>query len=79
MEDLIALIGEENTKKLAQAFGGQRIYIPTRADISERNSKMRVEFESLLAGGSTCMNAYQDLSKEHGLSVRQVQNVVNAR
>jgi Mor family transcriptional regulator len=76
---LIALIGEENTKKLAQAFGGQRIYIPTRADISERNSKMRIEFDSLLAGGSTCMNAYQDLSKEHGLSVRQVQNVVNSR
>jgi Mor family transcriptional regulator len=73
------LIGEANVQKLAQAFGGQRIYIPTRADISERNKKMRIEFDGLLASGSTCMNAYQDLSKEHGLSIRQIQNVVNAR
>ena len=77
MEDLISLIGEEAVQKLSAAFGGTKVYIPTTKDIESRNAKARAEFDALLRSGSTAMNAYRSLSDELGLSIRQVQNIVN--
>lgn len=79
MEDLITLIGEDAVRKLAQAYGGQKVYIPTRADLSDRNQAMKHEFNDLLGTGSTVMNAYTTIANEQGLSVRRVQAIVNAR
>lgn len=79
MEDLISLIGEDAVRKLATVYGGLKIYIPTRSDLSERNKLMKKEFSELLASGSTVMSAYTAVADQAGLSVRQVQNIVNAR
>ncbi len=77
MEDLIAIIGEEAVQKLANHFGGQRVYIPTAKDVEFRNEKARAKFVELLRSGSTTMSAYRSLSHELDLSVRQVQNIIN--
>lgn len=79
MEDLISIIGEDAAEKLAKAFGGTSIYIPTTIAIDKRNQMMRLKFSELLSQGFTCMTSYRNLSNEHGLSVRQVQNIVNTR
>jgi len=79
VEKLIDILGEDVLSKLSDAFGGQRIYIPTKSDIHERNLKMRTEFTQMLSSGSTCMNAYHNLAEKNDLSIRRVQSIVNAQ
>lgn len=77
--NLQEIIGLEALKKLSAEFGGECIYIPTlrHIEMDERNKIISHQFTEMLEGGSTCMNAYECLSKETELSVRRIQQIVN--
>lgn len=76
IEELRMLLGSDAVEKLVNHFGGQSLYIPKRI-IGNRNDEIKHKFEVLLCSGSTCMNSYQELARDHSLSVRMVQKIVN--
>ncbi len=76
IEELTLLLGKDSVDKLVAYYGGQSIYIPKRI-IGNRNDDIKQKFETLISSGSTCMNSYQVLAKDHSLSVRMVQKICN--
>ena len=70
------VIGEESLKKLIAYCGGERIYIP-KIFKTGRDECIKREFESRLNHGSTCMNAYSELSSDYSLSIRRIQDIIN--
>jgi len=77
-DEIAAIIGIENLKKLSAHCGGESIYISTKYGLDERNKQISQEFSFMLQGGSSCMNAYQTIAEENHLSRRRVRQIVAA-
>ena len=74
---LIQAIGQAATEKLVAHSGGQHIYIPRRIVAPDRDDNIIELFSESLKCGATCMNAYERCADHAGLTVRQVQRIVN--
>lgn len=61
-----SLLATEITQQIQIEVGGQEIYIPAQ-DKTERNQAIRREFSG---------NNIDQLAKKHGISCRQVRNIV---
>lgn len=80
---LVEVIGEAATRKLAAVFGGGQappVYIARCAAAlrDDRNRRMIARHERLLNDGHTSRGAVSILVREHHLSYRQVENILNA-
>jgi len=75
-EEICNAIGEEAMVKLCSAFGGEKIYVPKRVPITNRDTRIKEEFVSHLHEGATCMAAYDMVAHQYNLSTRRVQMVV---
>ena len=76
-EKLIQVIGQTAAEKLVDNCGGQHIYIPRRIIQPDRDDNIIVLFSESLKHGASCMNAYERCADQSGLTVRQVQRIVN--
>lgn len=63
------VIGEEATRKLCEAFGGEAIYVPKAESVenAERLASIRREYN----GGNVAL-----LARRYGLTTRRVQQIV---
>lgn len=63
------IIGEEATRKLCEAFGGEAIYVPKAESVgnAERVAAIRREYN----GGNVAL-----LARQYGLTTRRVQQIV---
>jgi hypothetical protein len=73
---LISIIGREATERVSQAFGGEVIYIPRKIR-DGRDDIIKQEFQDMLIEGGTCMSAYKDIARKHGLSPRRIRAIVS--
>ena len=76
-QKLIQVIGQTAAEKLVDHSGGQHIYIPRRIVPPGRDDNIIVLFSESLKQGSSCMSAYEKCADQSGLTVRQVQRIVN--
>ena len=73
--ELLAIVGEDLMAEICEAFGGQTIYIPTRAPDFARAHRIHLEFNEAIAA-STVGSAYIQVAQKEGLSPRTVQRVI---
>ncbi len=74
---LIDIVGQDAAEKLVASAGGQHIYIPRRIVPTDRDDCIIILFSESLKDGSTCMSAYEKCADQSGLTVRQIQRIVN--
>jgi hypothetical protein len=74
---LQGIIGEEKMQEVCEALGGLKIYVPGKPLPTERNQRIAEEVVSLVANGTSQMDAYEAVSNEFGLSKRRVMQIVN--
>lgn len=80
-EALVEIIGEQLTKRLSEAFGGEVIYIALCAEAlrNDRNRRMIAQYEKLIGNGHSSRGAVSVLVREFApISNRQVENIVNS-
>ena len=77
-ERILHIIGKDCMQKLVDEYGGTNIYIPKMVPIPDRDSMIKSSFEESLKAGCTCMNSYEQLAEDTGLSLRRVREIVNA-
>jgi Mor family transcriptional regulator len=77
---LAEVIGEHATKALCAALGGEEVYIAfcLLALKQDRNRKMISRYEKLIKQGHTSRGAVSVLVREHKLSYRQIEKIINA-
>jgi len=81
-ESLVETIGRTATLTLGAELGGWQAderYIPFCRDAirADRNRAIINRYDALLAGGHSCRGAISVLVREHKLSNRQIQKIVN--
>ena len=76
-QKLIEIIGQDAAALLVAAAGGQHIYVPRRIVPPDRDDCLIVLFSESLKDGSSCMSAYKNCADQSGLTVRQIQRIVN--
>ena len=76
-ERILQIIGHDAMSDLCREFGGETIYIPKHPPTPERDRIIYREFTTRLNEGTTCMNAYESVAEEYGISRRQVMRIVN--
>ena len=76
---LLDIIGPEKMEAVCEELGNQEIYIPAKFTHKARDKKIKFEFTDKLQNGSTCMGAYEQLSKEFEISPRQVRRILAKR
>lgn len=74
-------VGEENTRKLMDAFGGEEIYIPNcyRALREVFWQRFLSEFDELRASGVSVMMSLTRLCPVHKVSYKQAMKVLSER
>ena len=70
MEMLIQLIGEDSAWKICEYFQGEQVTFPKSILQYRRNHEIRTKFRN----GKT----YPELSREYGLTTRQIRTIVHA-
>jgi Mor family transcriptional regulator len=75
---LLQRVRWEEFVEMCQRFGGQRVWIPKQPYIEDRNAEIRRQFGSIVEGGYQVDigSVYNHLSKEFGLSVRNIRRVL---
>ena len=69
--EIVNLIGAENTRKLVDAFGGSRVYIPSIETIGRRYRDINI-YNDFLAGIS-----YSKLRRKYRLSEQAIRTIIN--
>lgn len=75
-QELMRIVGREKMQEICDAFGGERVYIPTSVPDPERDERIMEIFIDTLRGGSTVMSSYRRAAETSGLSVRRVQEII---
>ena len=76
---LLDIIGPEKMEEVCHRLGDSRVHIPGSINDLQRDDKIKFEFTDKLQNGSTCMGAYEQLSREFDLSPRQVMRIVSKK
>ena len=73
---LLSLLGRDRLEALISEYGGTNIYVPKRVPDPHRDNHIRVMFSDSLKAGTSTMSSYLVCSREYGLSLRRVQEIV---
>ena len=76
---LLDIIGPEKMEEVCHRLGNDRISIPGNINDLQRNDNIKIEVDNKLQNGSTCMGAYEQLSREFDLSPRQVMRIIQKK
>lgn len=77
---LCEIIGYELMQEVCDILGGTDVYIPQSPPKSQRDKRIREEFDNLVclqAHRDGYMSIYKALSHKYGLEIRQIMRIVN--
>ena len=76
MGELRGLVGDAAFEAVVRRFGGQRIYVPKRADHQARDRNIRRQFDHLLYADVPSAAAIGMLRARYGLSERSLRRIL---